>query len=284
VTKAVAGGVMQSVADNAKIAFNSAFTNPTGSWIQSTEKANVYLGKPLVDFLKSTADPRLPDIAVLYALPGQAAGAPGNTEDNTPANQIGMPFGYDNTTITTAPGYPGTATGSGWKYSQFNRRIVGKVDAPEFFITHAQTQLLLAEAAQRGWITGTPDTYYNAGVKAHMDQMAQYDASGAISGTAQNTYLAANAYNAATGLQQINTQYWIASFLNGSEAWANFRRSGYPALAANAYPGADPSVKGGFIHRLVYPFNEQSVNAVNYTSAASHIGGDNLATRVFWDK
>src|SRR4051812_14623106 len=60
---------------------------------------------------------------------------------------------------------------------------------------------------------------------------------------------------------------WVSSFLNGSEAWANFRRSGFPALAPNPYPSADPAVKGGFIHRLVYPVRERSVNTANYNEA-----------------
>jgi hypothetical protein len=43
--------------------------------------------------------------------------------------------------------------------------------APAFFITNSQTQLLLAEAKFRGWITGgsTTQQYYEAGFKAAMD-------------------------------------------------------------------------------------------------------------------
>ena len=99
-----------------------------------------------------------------------------------------------------------------------------------------------------------------------------------------DAYLAANPFNAGQALQQINTQYWVASFLNGSEAWANFRRSGFPPLQPNPYPGADASVKGDFIHRLVYPVREKSVNTTNYNEAVARMGADNLATRVFWDK
>lgn len=93
----------------------------------------------------------------------------------------------------------------------------------------------------------------------------------------------ATPYNAADALELINTQYWISSFLHGSEAWANLRRSGFPALAPNPYPAADATVKGGFIHRLVYPTREVSVNTANYKAAAARISGDNLATRIFWN-
>ena len=69
-----------------------------------------------------------------------------------------------------------------------------------------------------------------------MDQMATYDAGSAVSASAQRyLYCCKSPLHAGTELEQINTQYWIASFLNGPEAFANFRRSGYPALTPNPY-------------------------------------------------
>ena len=282
VTIAVSDGLMQSNADNALIAFNSTFNHPSANSYQGTEKANYYLGKPFVDYLKSTSDPRLGVIAVKYDFPANSLGSTG-TEDVTPADQLGMPFGYNESTIANDPNFPGKS-GAAWKYSQLNRRTVAKLDIPEFFITYAQTTLLLAEAVQRGWATGDVAALYNAGVRAHMDQMKQYDVTATIATAAQDAYLLANPFSAATALQQINTQYWVASFQNGAEAWANFRRSGYPALTPNPYPSADPAVKGGFIHRLVYPVRELSVNTVNYNAAVARMGADNLATHIFWDK
>ena len=282
VTIAVGDGLMTSIADNALIAFNSTFNHPSANSYQGTEKANYYLGKPFVDYLLSTNDPRLRVIAVKYQFPANALGSTG-TEDVTPADQQGMPFGYNESTIVNDPNYPGKS-GAAWKYSQLNRRTVAKLDIPEFFITYAQTTLLLAEAVQRGWATGDVTALYNAGVRAHMDQMMQFDVTATIPTAAEDVYLLANPFNAATALEQINTQYWIASFENGSEAWANFRRSGFPALTPNPYPSADPAVKGDFIHRLVYPVREQSVNTTNYNAAVARMGADNLATHVFWDK
>ncbi len=276
------GGTMTAVSDNAYIMFSSDYNNPSAGSYQGTERANYYLAKPFVDYLKNTDDPRLSVIAVKYEFPAQPLATAG-AADTDPANQAGMPMGYDENTISQDPLYPGKS-GAAWKYSQLNRRTVAKIDGPEFFVTYAQTQLLLAEAAQKGWISGSAETFYNAGVKAHMDQMAQYDATAAISADKQDAYLLAHPFDANNALEQINNQYWIASFQNGSEAWANFRRSGYPALTPNPYPGADPAVAGGFIHRLVYPFREKSVNTANYDEAVSRMGGDNLGRHVFWDK
>ncbi|WP_345329665.1 SusD/RagB family nutrient-binding outer membrane lipoprotein [Mucilaginibacter defluvii] len=282
VTIAVNGGLMQSNADNALIQFNSTFNSPTGSWFQATERGNIYLAAPFVEYLQDTDDPRLRVISVKYAQPANPLATVG-TENTNPADQLGMPLGYNESTISTAPGFPGRL-GAGYAYSQVNRRTLGKIDIPEFYVTYSQTALLLAEAVQRGWATGNVATLYANGVKAHMDQLAQYDGTATISEDAQNAYLLAHPLSPANALEQINTQYWVSSFLNGNEAWANFRRSGYPQLTPNPYPTADASVKGAFIRRLTYPLREQTVNAANYQAAVAHNGPDNLATRVFWDK
>ncbi|MDX2046399.1 MAG: SusD/RagB family nutrient-binding outer membrane lipoprotein, partial [Chitinophagaceae bacterium] len=198
-----------------------------------------------------------------------------------PAIQIGMPMGKDNGTVVPAAAADGLA--SFYEYSQVDRRRIVKTTAPAFLVTAAQTQLLLAEARQRGWITtGTVDGYYNAGVTLHMQQMASYDAASTVAAGDITTYLTNNPFNAATALEQINTQYWIASFLNGPEAFANFRRSGFPALTPNPYPGKD--ITGTFIRRLTYPNSEISVNSVNVQAAVARMGPDNLDTRVWWDK
>jgi hypothetical protein len=115
-----------------------------------------------------------------------------------------------------------------------------------------------------------------------MEQMALYDPASAVPGSAIQPYLDANPFNASMALQQINTQYWIASFLNGPEAFANFRRSGFPALTPNPFPGK--TITGPFIRRLTYPNSEISVNTTNVNAAIARMGADNLDTKVWWDK
>jgi hypothetical protein len=164
---------------------------------------------------------------------------------------------------------------------------MAKNTAPIFFVTAAQTQLLLAEARFRGWISdGTAAQYFADGINAHMDQMAMYDPGSAIAASARDTYVANHPLAAGKELDQINTQYWIASLLNGPEAFANFRRSGYPALPPNPYgqPNNPDVPNGTFIRRLTYPTSELSVNTSNVNEAISKQGPDKLSTRVWWDK
>lgn len=277
--QAINGGLMTSNADNCLMPYSTTFTSPYAGYTNGSERANIYLSQPFVNHLKATEDPRLTSISVLYTDPGAVAGA--TAENKNPADQIGMPYGYDNLTIATAPGYPGTA-GSGYKYSQINRSTIGHITAPIFFVTYAQTALLHAEAIVRQWVNGDAETVYKNAVRAALEQMTQQHPEAAIAPAEITAYLGKIKLDPGKELEEINTQYWINSFLNGPEAWANFRRSGFPRLTPNPYPGK--SIKGDFINRLVYPIVEANINRDNYMAAVSRMGADDLDTKVWWDK
>jgi hypothetical protein len=285
VQAALTGGLITSNADNAYLRHDANYQNPIGTMLNGTEAANFYLVKAFVDTLKNNNDPRLSSIAIRYV--GATSGptqtpANGNT---TAAVQIGMPMGYDNGTIPARATADGLATF--YDYSQLDRRRMAKTSAPMFFVTAAQTNLLLAEARQRGWITsGAAATYFSNGIAAHMDQMATYDAGSAVAAAARDAYIAAHPLVGGREMEQINTQYWIASFLNGPEAFANFRRSGYPALTPNPYgqPNNPDVPNGTFIRRIGYPTSELSVNTANVNTAIAAMGPDKLSTRLWWDK
>lgn len=280
VAKAVSGGLMQSNADNSAIRHTSLYNNWIAVHLTAREKANFYLAKPFVDYLKNNNDPRLGSIAYRHvgAKSGAEQGPPRTTTD--PAKQIGMPMGYDDVSIKNTFATYGVA--SLYDYSQVNLNTILKVTAPEYHVTYAETQLLLAEAVVRGWASGDAKQLFQSGIKAHMEQMAEYDASAAISSAAIQTYLDANQLNPATALEQINTQYWVAAFMNGSELFANFRRSGYPALQKNPYPGSE--ITGNFIRRMPYPDSEIITNSTNLNAAIASQGKNDLNTPVWWDK
>ncbi|CAN5732987.1 SusD/RagB family nutrient-binding outer membrane lipoprotein [soil metagenome] len=285
VQAAFAAGVITDNADNGYIRHDANYNYPIGGTLNGSEAANFYLTKPFVDILKSTNDPRLSAIAIRYVGATSGNGQTAASGNTTAAVQIGMPMGKDNGTIVSQATADGLA--SFYDYSQADRRRVVKVTTPGFIVTASQTNLLLAEAAFRGWITtGSAAQYFADGIKAHMDQMAVYDAGSAISAAARDAYIAATPLNAGTELDQINTQYWISSFLNGPELFANFRRSGFPTLTPNPYgQPANPDVPNGtFIRRLTYPTSEVSVNATNLNAAIATQGADKLSTPVWWDK
>lgn len=280
VERAVAAGVILSNSDNAVLRHDANYINAYGQMLNSTEANNFYIGAPFADYLKSTNDPRLRSIAVRYVGASSGPQQVAARASTDPAVQIGMPFGFNNSTISKP--VADNKLASFYDFSQVDRTRIAKNTAPVFFVTAAQSQLLLAEAAQRGWATGNIEDYYKAGVKAHMAQMADYDANSAVSVADADKYLAENPFNRDKALEMINTQYWVASFLNGPEAFANFRRSGFPKLAPNPFPGK--AIKGDFIRRLTYPNSEISVNNTNVQAAIGRQGADDLETRVWWDK
>jgi len=285
VQEAFTGGVILSNSDNVVVKqYNGTVPNTFSNLQRNISPYFYYLAEPFVTQLKSTSDPRLKYIGASYANPTTITATP----DTTTANQYGFPIGYDAVSFLTAPGSRG-AKGGGLNYTQLNYQVMVSTVAPALFITNAQTQLLLAEAKFRGWITSSTTTqqYYEAGVRAAMDDWNLFPGtfSPAVSNTEKDNYLLgpAVAYNNTDALKLINTQYWICSITNGAEGFANWRRSGYPALLRNTYndnlvPG------GGFVRRMSYPDAEKASNAANYSAAAASMGGDGITQRVFWDK
>lgn len=79
-----------------------------------------------------------------------------------------------------------------------------KRNGPTFVLTYAESELLLAEAAQR-WGLGSAAAHYNAGVTAAITGLSQYDAALTIPAAEATTYLAAHPYTASNGLEMINT-------------------------------------------------------------------------------
>ena len=284
VAEAFAGGVMTSNADNAYVKYDgTTYTENDNNGLRSFSQYN-YAAEPFVNQLKSTKDPRGKYILGTFADPGNPAAVP-PVYDTVLNNQFGVPIGKTDAELSLANGGRG-GRGAGLNYSQMNIWSVASSAAPDFWVTYAQTSLLLAEAAVRGWIPGgdaAAKAYYEAGIDADMAVYSLYPVTSPISSADITAYKndPAVLYNPTDALKLINTQYWIVNIRNGTEAFANFRRSGYPALTPNPVVGVLGSP--GFARRLSYPDAEASANTANYQAAAAAIGGDMLTSRVFWD-
>ncbi|MDR1402938.1 MAG: SusD/RagB family nutrient-binding outer membrane lipoprotein [Tannerellaceae bacterium] len=283
---AVAGGIFQGNADNAIIRhdYDSNDSSDAFGKIAVHSDPNAYrLSQTFIDHLKNTQDPRLIYIATVCENPAPSWSTP-NFElgDTAYYKQLGMPNGYDElggeTDISKASNWPGNMN----NYSVINRYTYGRLDAPTFLITYAQINLLLAEAAHRGWIGGDEESYYTTAVTAAMEQFREYGVAG-IPQDQIDGYLKTNPYSTAYALEQINTQYWVVAFMDEYEVFANWRRSGYPVLKpvnyfANATNGTIP-------RRFTYPESESTANSANYMEAVSRLSdGDRMTSRVWWDK
>jgi hypothetical protein len=279
--QAAGGGLMTSNMDNAVVRHNADFRNGVGTNLNGGQAPFYYLDKEFVDWMKAHNDPRLPAIAVRY-IGAKSEGGQVEANANRSADvQIGMPQGFDNSTIPPQVQADGLA--SLYDYSQLDRRRLGNPEAPSFLVTYSQTRLLLAEAIVRGWASGDAAAEYAKAIRANMEQFAQWPGDTSIDPADIDAYIAANPLEAGKEIEQINEQYWMSSFLNGPETWANFRRSGFPQVPANPYPGSDLETED-FIRRLTYPDSELTVNRENLDVAIGRQGADRLDTRIWWDK
>ncbi len=142
------------------------------------------------------------------------------------------------------------------------------------FMTAWETSFFLAEAAQKGLISGNAETLYNLGVT----QAFEY-----WNTTLPTNYLLGNAnYNTAgtSPLEQIITQKWIASVINGYEGWIEYRRTGFPALK-----NVSASLNNGLIPvRMPYPAEAATLNQENYRVAENATNGNSLDVNVWWNE
>jgi len=240
------------------------------------------LSKTFVDTLNSNNDPRLPVLSYVYP-DGYSPGDDPTGGSSDPADQNGLPNGYDGG--TTAHGIlsylgPPAYLGDIALYSRPSP-IIFNPTAPTLVLTYAESELLLADAAAR-WGIGSAEEHYNNGVMAAMKQYSVFGNAGTVSDDDANQYLTDHPYVAAQGLSMINTQYWICTFFDEYEAWANYRRTGYPALTPVTYTGSQSP--GAIPRRMYYSTVDKQVNTANYNAAAAGMtGGDKVTSRMWWD-
>ena len=289
----VQGKTMTSDADNAYV-----LADVSGGRATTNRNSQVLLGdggqehyyvkwsKTFIDYLQANSDPRLGKVAVTQLYLSDASRTQNANYVTTASAQKGQPNGKDfnarpSTFIFTDPSFSGFTA-----YSSPHPGMI-KRTGPTFVLTYAESELLLAEAAQRFGLTsnGSATSHYNAGVTAAMTYLSQYDAAMTVATSDISTYLAAHPYVATQGLEQINTQYWVltCSMLDFYEAWSNYRRTGYPALTPINYP--NNATNGQVPRRFPYPTSEAASNPTNYATARAAVsGGDFLTGRVYWDK
>lgn len=265
-TKAISGGVMTSNSDIAYIQHTPGpeGINKNGNGEVFSADGNPRMSKTFIDFLQG--DPRLPILAARRSDASTAS-----------ADLKGLPNGLDGDLLLEATGEDNTNA-----YAEPNRGIITGEDAPMFFQTYAEVELMLAECAERwGLAGGDVEGHYNAGVTAAMKYLGIYGTAADIADADITSYLTNNPFDSANALEMIGNQYWAATFLNEYETFANWRRTGYPVLTPTNYPGNETN--GTIPRRLTYPTSEQTANAASYAAANAAQGPDVLTTRVWWD-
>lgn len=286
-----AGNTMTDNGDNAFVTHDVS-----GARVTQNRNSQVLLGdggqenyytkwsNTFINLLKTAGDPRLGKVAVTKLWLTESGKDQNAAYDANPLVQKGMPNGKD---LSGLAGRDVRQDLSYTSFSDYSSPHPGmlKRNGVTFIMTYAETEFLLAEAAQRWGIGGSAATHYNAGLKAAITYLGQYDPAMAVADGLAQTFVDTHPYTAATGLQMINTQYWLhtCTMMDFYETWANWRRSGFPILTAVNYPGN--ATAGAIPRRFPYPVEEAAKNGDNYRAASAAVtGGDNLSGRVWWDK
>jgi hypothetical protein len=272
---AAPGGLIASNADNARMVWpgDGVYDNPWA--VNHRTRDDHRLSDRLTSEMIPFGDPRI----AVYGQPTICFTQGGTGCPAAPDQYAGMPNAL---TAAQAGNFIRTASRPGRVFYSTATGCAGctgltGASFPSFILTYAEVSFILAEAAQRGWISGSAAGYYEQGIRASMEQW------GVTNTAAINTFLGqpAIAYKGGTpGLVQIALQKWIALFGDGVEAWAEWRRTCVPATVK---PGP-AAIINTVPRRYQYSTREHSVNATNLEAALARQGGaDTFTARMYWD-
>ena len=263
VAEAVAAGVMESNADNALFPYLPSAPNNNPLNEDFKTRNDFAVSNVLIDKLKELNDPRIG----FYAAPTTNSVAAGTPE------YVGEVYGLDE--IRAAATQDDAV-------SQRSPRVLA-ADAPGIYMQYAEVAFLLAEAVERGFIGGSAAEYYNQGVTASMN----YWNDGSVDAAGIAAYLAQPNVNYAAQIAAgepwnvvIGEQKWLSLYMQGIEAWSEYRRLDFGILQM---PADGPLEGTGIPLRLIYPLDEQSANEESYEAAVAAQGPDEPDTRLWWD-
>jgi hypothetical protein len=182
------------------------------------------------------------------------------------------------------------ASAGDYSFINRNRYYNNFTGEPDVLVGYKEMCFNIAEAIERGWISGNAETWYKQGITTSMafyginvadTSFTAYFLPGGASSLSQIapypfTFNFTNYYaqpavqlssTAATAINQIVLQKYIACFQNsGYEGYYNWRRTGVPAFQGGTGVGNNGVVP----LRWAYPVSEQTQNAKNWSAAISN--------------
>lgn len=162
-------------------------------------------------------------------------------------------------------------------------RILSDANRPQngsvILVSAAETHLLRAEAADRGWTTEDMNTLYQAGIAVSHAQWGI--AAPASSYYTQSGVALASPAGTGANISKIAIQQYIAAYPDGLRGWNIWRRTGFPVLT----PAPDAvNATRQIPRRYTYGTTSYATNTAAVTAAAAAIGGDTQDTKVWWDQ
>lgn len=278
--------VMQSEADTVELQFDSDDTNPAPIYKEYfvSNRVDYSPSNSFVQLLKGQrgnfgVDPRLQKYFAPKGLTKYQARDGRYTESDNLNDYIGMPYGLDESMADFQ-------FKSGVAVSFFSSRIL-QPNYAEVFMEYSEVCFLLSEA--NGW----DNTWYKKGVEASMKKWG-------VNSTKITNFLSTIP---AANEENVLTQKYIALYMNPNEAWAEYRRTGYPHTLIKVNEETDlniPTEAGqtkyrfeslvadltDIPERLFYPVAYKVINEANYQNAlkSMQMTTDILTKRLIFDR
>jgi hypothetical protein len=140
----------------------------------------------------------------------------------------------------------------------------------------AESLFLQAEAVQRGFMAGDAQTLYQNGIVASFTYLGVPNAAAEATGYYGQAINNVSFATSTDKIEAIITQKWISlAGVNGSEAWCEFRRTGFPIVPLSTRAGSNPHPV-----RLLYPLSEYGTNADNVEAEGTI---SQFTSKIFWD-
>jgi hypothetical protein len=205
--------------------------------------------------------------------------------------QNGVPYGYN------------TGKEPGGSRNKMSIVYYWTANSPLPLMTSGYVWLNRAEAVARGWgadksgqtatqLLQTAITQNLLSLENMTAANNRIDASRPVltnlitTGTEGTAYIAARLNDATTApggiLQVIGEEKWKVLYGQAFDAWAEWRRTGYPALV----PATDFLNTGVIPRRYAYPTEEQSLNSANYDIGVAALSPavDLGSSKIWWDQ
>jgi hypothetical protein len=183
----------------------------------------------------------------------------------------GMPSGY-------APGE--NPIKKSYFYSNTSTSSLMTEPMTGMIMNYAELKFIQAEAAVKGWIGGSAETYYNDGVKNSITLWVPTWTMPVQDYLSNAGMQWDDALSLDEKMERIHLQKYYALFLVDMQQWFEYRRTGHPVLPK----GAGLRNNGVMPARMTYPVYVQSTNPTNYKHAVARQGADQIFTPVWWQK
>ncbi len=200
-----------------------------------------------INTLSEWDDPRLPIFATEYTLGVYSGMQSGYSTGSAPERQSTIPLSFK------------------------NEPRLGNI------MNYAELQFILAEASLKGYITSPAKGHYDEGVK---NAITFWDVIVPDDYLLKQEIAWDDTETEDGKMDRIFKQKFFTLYFTDFQAWNEYRRTGFPTLIKG------PGLRNGgkMPSRLNYPINIGTLNRKSYEEAVAAMGGDDINTKVWWNK